>query len=116
MKHFEKGMMGMYADEERLVKKLGLKKKKIVFPWNMTTLILMNKVIKISLCLQSFPRVTEKFLLLSLCCANLSIYLQLPRPPPPTSQGGVLCTVLVTIPPAGPPSLIEFHSKDKYIT
>ena len=34
-----------------------------------------------------------------------------PWPPPP--PGRVLCTVLVTIPWAGPLSLIEFHSIDK---
>ena len=60
-------------------------------------------------------------------CESLPNYLQTttpltpspPDPPPPTptlliraTHGRVLCTVLVTIPWAGPPSLIEFHSID----
>ena len=35
-----------------------------------------------------------------------------PPPGPPPPPGRVLCTVLITIPWAGPPSLIEFHSID----
>ena len=37
-----------------------------------------------------------------------------PPPGPPPPHGRVLCTVLVTIPLAGPSSLIEFYSRDKY--
>ena len=35
-----------------------------------------------------------------------------PPPGPPLPPGRVLCTVLITIPGAGPPSLIKFHSID----